>query len=288
MGQVIALLSTQYEEVELKFDSSVNPDPTEKNVYDQIAEVIDQFPKHLALIEEYKGCAELARVAMSKPTPENELAAFEGLMDSIDAIANFFNLCQQIERVLPRLLTSLARSPIKTTPEQKAAIPDALSFQLAQIFNFAIAFDQTRMMRPNLSNDFSYYRRLLPKFNKHPNIRIKDDEASGLAMFTAEHIPVMRSVIKACTQAHREDPNVSAVLCILANSCNKALKTKRFASPELNLVCARAMTSAIVAYDHIEMISVFNKKTPIQVKPKHRKMKVDHISDPFDLVDLIL
>jgi hypothetical protein len=47
----------------------------------------------------------------------------------------------------------------------------ALAKQLADVFDFTLRFDQTRMKRPQLSNDFSYYRRLLPKHSQHANIK---------------------------------------------------------------------------------------------------------------------
>lgn len=73
-----------------------------------------------------------------------------------------------------------------------------LRCRLSDIFDFTLRFDALRMERPFLPNDFSYYRRLLPKFNKHPGVKIKDDEASGMALFTAEHIPMMTTLARAC------------------------------------------------------------------------------------------
>lgn len=46
----------------------------------------------------------------------------------------------------------------------------ALAKQLALIFDLALQFDWLRMNRPHLANDFSFYRRLLPKFSKHPKV----------------------------------------------------------------------------------------------------------------------
>lgn len=40
---------------------------------------------------EYRGCQDLARKAMQSPTPENEQLAFEGLLQSVDSVAMFYN-----------------------------------------------------------------------------------------------------------------------------------------------------------------------------------------------------
>ncbi len=100
-----------------------------------------------------------------------------------------------LERVVPELLTTLAKdgSDCKTS----VADQQALAKQLADIFDFALRFDALRMLRPFLPNDFSYYRRLLPKFSKHERVKVKDDEASGMALFTPQHIPMMTALATA-------------------------------------------------------------------------------------------
>jgi len=234
--------------------------------YTEMDALLTENKDILARVEEYKGCADLARKAMSAPTKEHELAAFVGLLAAVDHIAAFYNYTKQLEVALPRLWTALCDSK-----ESKSTLQDqqALAKQLADIFDFALRFDQTRMMRPNLSNDFSYYRRLLPKFNKHRDIKVKDEEASGMALFTADHIPMMSCISKA-TQKYAEDhgsEGVRKVLTVMANSCLKMIKTRKFAKNGTSLYCARAMTGAIVLYDLIiPDPGVFGKKCAIQLK----------------------
>ena len=42
-------------------------------------------------------------------------------------------------------------------------IQTALAKQLGEILDFALKFDELKMTKPALQNDFSYYRRLMPK-----------------------------------------------------------------------------------------------------------------------------
>jgi len=72
------------------------------------------------------------------------------------------------EALFPDLLNKLA-DPVDNAPTALGT-QQALAKQLAMLLDFILEFDQRRMMRPHLSNDFSYYRRLLPKFNKHPKV----------------------------------------------------------------------------------------------------------------------
>jgi len=264
MGLIVSLLSRkEAHEVFIDFENA-QPTNNEMKIYNLVNEVLKESDTVLRTIQDYKGCQELARKAMSTPTPENEQEAFEGLLLAVDSISTFFNYAKQLEKVLPELLVTLAQP----SNEEKQTLADqqALAKQLADIFDFTLRFDQTRMMRPNLSNDFSYYRRLLPKFSKHPDIKVKDDEASGMALFTAEHIPMMSCLSKAAGRALEKNAHVTSALSVMANSCMKMVKSKKFAKAETNLFCARAMTGSIVLFDHVDERSAFDKRSPIQIK----------------------
>jgi len=239
---------------------NAQPTDAEMRTYHAMNDVLQQGPEVLRKIEEYQGCQELARKAMSQPSYENERAAFEGLLWAVDSIAHFFEFASSLDRIFPDLLLGLAHQP----PEGKAYDNQALMKQLAQVFDFVLQFDATRMSRPNLSNDFSYYRRLLPKFSKHESVRVKDDEASGMALFTAEHIPMMQCMAKAAARALDKNESVSIGLSVLANSCLRMIKEAKM-QDNTNIFCARAMTGAIVLYDHITPQGVFHKRSPIPV-----------------------
>jgi len=236
------------------------PSASEKEQYDRLEQIFVEADRVMRLIEEYKGCQELARAAMSQPTPQNEKAAFEGLLLSVESIASFFNFSKALDKIIQQLLLTLAQNANSLDSQQ------ALCTQLARVFDFVLRFDQTRMMRPNLSNDFSYYRRLLPKFYKHPDIKIKDDDASGMALFTAEHIPMNSCINKAAAAAIDQNSAVSTVLSIMAMSCCNMLKTKRFSNERINVLCARAMTGAIVMFDNIDTLGAFGNRSPINMK----------------------
>lgn len=214
----------------------------------------------LKLINDYKGCRELARTAMTTPTRENETAAFNGLLGAVESIRSFFNYATNMQEIVPALLVALSQMPINENP--------ALAAQLCKLFDFALQFDQTRMMRPNLSNDFSYYRRLLPKFSTHPGVTVKDDEASGMALFTAEHIPMLSTLTKAAEKTEGKLPDVGALqqmLASLANSCKSMLKAKKYSDSKA-VSCARAMTGALVLYDLVGPISVFSKRSAVATR----------------------
>jgi len=264
----------------IDFENS-EPSANEQLVYDQVKAVIDQAEEMLGTIEEYKGCQDLARQAMSTPTHENEQLAFEGLLASVAAIDSFFNYSKALEKVFNSLLLQLAGNASSLDSQQ------GLCTQLATILDFVLRFDNTRMMRPNLSNDFSYYRRLLPKFNKHPSVVIKDDAASGMALFTAEHIPMNSCINNAAYSASDTNGHVNIVLSTIAMSCANMIKSKRYPNKRTNLLCARAMTGCIVLFDNIDTLGSFHKRSPVNVKLCVQLLKRELGSDCNPLLNAI-
>jgi len=187
---------------------------------------------------------------------------------AVDSISFFFEYARKIETTLPLLYGLLAPNRQRDDSKHPLAVYQASARTLALIFDVTLTFDQIRMMRPNLSNDFSYYRRLLPKFSKHPDVKVKDDEASGMALFTAEHMPMMSTLAKTtknyCTTNDSQD-SVANLLSTMANSCMSLVKYKKFSSFELNLLSVRAMTGSIVLYDHL-VGNVFSKRSPVAIR----------------------
>lgn len=221
----------------------------------------------LRLIEEYKGCQELVRVAMSTPSPENEAAAFEGLLLAVDSISAFFEFSSELNTGLGAIFTSLdpATSSAGLTPLRSN---QALAKQLAQALSFALQFDSLRMMRPILSNDFSYYRRLLPKNGSHPRLKVRDDEASSMAMFTAEHVPMLSTLTKAAAaykdQGLQSTRGINTLLASLANSCAHTLRQNN-PEGELKMLYMRAMTGCIVLFDRLNK-TAFQRTSAINVR----------------------
>lgn len=77
---------------------------------------------------------------------------------------------------------------------------------------------------------------------------------------------MMSCLTKSAAKACERNQNVSMVLAIMANSCNKMIKMAKYQDKETNLLCARAMTGAIVLYDHIAQPGAFHKKAPIALR----------------------
>ncbi len=64
-----------------------------------------------------------------------------------------------IESIFPKLVSFLTVNGPGVAFEKY----QASAYQLANILNFALQFDLTKMSNPSIQNDFSYYRRTVSK-----------------------------------------------------------------------------------------------------------------------------
>lgn len=250
-------------DIDLKGDPQVRDN--HKEAFSKISQMLAQSNDLIDRISHYKGCQELAKKAMENKErgSKDEQAAFNGLLVAVDSIERFFDFCNTIVREIPPLLQSIASCYDGKSVQD--SMPQALMKLFVVFVAFAIKFDSFRMSCPHLANDFSYYRRLLPRYNKHPNLKVGEDKASKMGVFTGDMYPMVNSLIKASGEAMKGNNNVGLVWAMIANSCLKAVKENRY-DGELKLVCGRAMTGAIVVFDHIADPHAFHKKSPIKTR----------------------
>jgi len=155
--------------------------------------------------------------------------------------------------------------------DEKASIQkyQATSRRLADLLDFVLKFDETKMLRPGLQNDFSYYRRSLGKHMQDKDLTVRDDEASFISLFIAQPIPMMTSVAKATTELMNESPqyhtHVPKVLATIANVCLHLVKTGE-QEQSVNLLCVRGMVGCIVLFDHISADGAFVKRSGINIR----------------------
>jgi len=263
MGLIASLFSKKVEAVFVDFESA-QPLEGEQKLYDELRVLLEKGDAVIREIQDYKGAQDLVRKAMGNATRENEEAAFNELLHCVRSIKLFFDFSHEIEKVIPPLLRALSE-PSDPKPHSLAAKP-ALGRQLAHLLNFGILFDQIRMMRPHLSNDFSYYRRLLPKFHKHPQVEVKEDDANAMTLFTAEPLPMIVALGRASQQATQQFDRSPVALAVMSNSCLIMIKERKYDNVNTNLLCARAMTAAFVLFDRVTPLGGFYRNSPIDIK----------------------
>jgi len=280
MGQVFASLFSKKPACDIYVDiENAKPSEREEKTYGEVKEVLVDNEKVMKLIVDYKGCQKLCQQAMQEPSPETERAAFEGLLKTIDSIQKIHLHSKALGDAAKLLLQALGRDDTKQTLEDQ----QALVKQFGDMLVFVVDFDQKRLECPQLSNDFAFYRRLLPKFPKHPDLKVKAEEASSMALFTAKSFPMISALSSATSECMDSNDQVLPMIGTMANACYNMLSKKRyslfqsvevsenwyawysFEKGETNLFLAKAMTGAIVLYDNVSDSGVFVRSSHVQV-----------------------
>jgi len=243
----------------------------ERQIYDTVAAVLNKAPSILEKLQNYSGCEESIRKAITTPGAETEDLAWNAVVPAVEQLKEFYDFSLELESCFPKLLIALC----KTDPKHNIASQQALAKQLADVFDFVLRFDDLKMVNPAIQNDFSYYRRTLnrKKITKTDNnITIRDELANRMSLFFAYPTPMMNVVNETTVKFLAQDSsvprdNVTTALATMANVCQEMMVLKKFGSNDhTNLFCLRAMTGSIILFDHLHAQGAFSKKSPINIK----------------------
>ena len=121
---------------------------------------------------------------------------------------------------------------------------------------FAFNFDQEKMMKPAIQNDFSFYRRVLPKVVGRVVTPIDESVAGVISMFVAENTPFI-SALSNGLKNYMPFAN-------LANLCAGMVNRGALELPENQEHVLKVMVTSIVLYDRKTVTGVFNS-SPVKV-----------------------
>jgi len=263
----------------LDFEAAV-PGENEKEIHSLVADVLSAAEQILEKLQAYKGCEEFIRSAISKPGVETEKAAWDAILPAVETLQEFYEFSVEVEKIYPKLLTSLfqANDDLKNNLQGQ----QSLAKQLADIFDFALRFDDMMMINPGIQNDFSYYRRTLSRMkinNKAGDIKIKDELANRMSLFFAYPTPMMKVLTDTTVQFLKNEPcpinrnQVVAGFSLMANVCLDMVEKNKFTNSKTNMFCLRGMTGSIVLVDHLDATGAFHKRSTINVKGAITKLK---------------
>jgi len=285
MGKLIQSLQTREpEDIFLDFENA-EPSDNEREIHSAVAACLDKGPVILDRLFKYDGCEEFIRKAITTPGEETEEAAWNAVLPAVDQLQEFYDFSLELEAVFPKLLVALC----KNDPKDSLANQQALAKQLADVFDFVLRFDDAKMFNPAIQNDFSYYRRTLNRMKlskKDLNIKIRDELANRMSLFFAYPTPMMKVLSETTVKFLSSDSsvprdNVTTALATMSNVCQEMVMKKKFESDGTNMMCLRAMTGAIILFDHLHAQGAFVRKSPIMIKGCINVLK-SYTSSPTD------
>eukprot|EP01114_Cavostelium_apophysatum_P016252 TRINITY_DN457_c0_g1_i1.p1 TRINITY_DN457_c0_g1~~TRINITY_DN457_c0_g1_i1.p1 ORF type:complete len:313 (-),score=101.77 TRINITY_DN457_c0_g1_i1:74-1012(-) len=284
MGKLIAGSNTTNADFIVDFENA-KPSDEERDLHTQLSQVLDKGPVILDKLFKYSGCEEYIRKAITTPGPETEEAAWNAVLPAVDQLQEFFDYAMELEVLFPKLLVALCKDNGKASLQNQ----QALAKQMADVFDFVLRFDDAKMTNPAIQNDFSYYRRTLNRMKisrKEMNIKIRDELANRMSLFFAYPTPMMKVIGDTTTKFLSTDTslpreNVTSALAMMANVCQGMVSNRKFSSDNTNIFCLRAMTGAIILFDHIDAQGAFARKSPINIKASVNLLKT-YTTSPTD------
>lgn len=255
MGAFFAKLLGDDSSVVLDFEKA--PDGDSKALYDAVAHDLQQAGPLLAELEGYAGCAALIQKALSQATKDNEDAAFTKVRECAIMCQKFHTFAKVLEGHLPALLRVLAAAD-KEQDHQGLIRHTALARQIAEILDFALKFDEIKMGKSVVQNDFSFYRRNMNK-RAADELPINDEDANMISLFLASAIPVMTVFVNCVRNEAAQNAAVLPVLANIANAC-AAMVANKAVPPARVTFCLRCVAGCIVLFDHADPMGAFRKK----------------------------
>ena len=242
----------------------------------------------LEALKNYKGCEAVIRKAITNPTPEAENEALVQLVPVIDVLHDFYKFSQKIESYLPTLFEPLCSdTPIESIVENMGTVRI-----LGDILNFALRFDDLKMVNPAIQNDFSYYRRTLSrlKLSKQStgvSLHVTGEVANRMSLFFAYPTPMMRVLLDTTAKFIAQEQRGSQLIVGLGHLTNMFITNLNEAAKanvqpsSTTLKVVAYISGAIVLYDQACPDGAFIKSSPIMIKDALKNVKMYSQNQPL-------
>lgn len=308
MGNIIRLLTGRFEEIKDDADIFVDfencqPSDEEYDLWMEINTKLAHTDDILMIVRNYPGAAAQIRSAIERYTDDAaQEAAWEALVPLVHQLRICYDFGVYLAQTVPRLLHALCSDEL--TVWEHLESQQALFKQFAEILDFIMQFDNIKMTKPSIQNDFSFYRRLRQRrrpavdFSRQisapcnvdgaePFLRqgieeLSDECCSKMSLFYAEATPMLKLISRYATQCHMVDAMIpmdvtSECLAAMAHICRgllvKPSLRSRVTRDDTLMLLLRVMTGVIILYDHIDPYGVFRKTSKLDVKSCVRLLK---------------
>lgn len=250
-------------QVDVDFQTDASPHGENHEEMDAVNEVnkfLSVATPALRAIETYEGCGEVIRTAMSNSSnAAAQEKAFDAMQPNVATIKSFYTLAQTLGPLVQRTVAFLGSSDQYF--EQFTRYP-ALARALGELLAFIYDFDQQKMMKPDIQNDFSFYRRILPKMAGKRQAVVSETDAGLISMFIAQSVPLTHAV-----GFHLSQNGVDTLpLAKLANVCCGMLQRQVIHDQSAQILVLKIMTAAIVLYDRATFTGAFSNASPIRMR----------------------
>jgi len=158
------------------------PTEADKKVYDIAETLLENSQKILRDLESYQASKQAIAQALKDQTPKSEWDCWVKLQPCILKLKDFYDYSVRVNEVLMQIFDVIwpdsRSSNFTNIAEEILNKHQALIKQFAKILEFVLEFDEHKMNKEGIQNDFSYYRRIMLKMQQGKRSR-KSTVTSG-------------------------------------------------------------------------------------------------------------
>ena len=264
----------------------------EKDVYDKVKPLLDRTSEILEQLKGYTGCAEYIKLAVRTPSTENDITAWNAVVPAVNMLKDFFDYYSAFKDGLLKLLIYVSKEDPKTVLQENLGVTRLI----VSMLDFIIKFDELKMGKASIQNDFSFYRRSMNRMKRGAvelNVSsppVNDEVANRMSLFFAYPNPFTKALIDEL-QRNKDIPRdeLVQVFGLIANACKENANKNESNDPtrkEKNFVLFRSMVAAIMFYDYTSPVGVFVGKSEVDVEGCIQALKKYH-NESTDLLNTI-
>lgn len=255
-----------------------------------IQPLLDQREEVLMRLSNYQGAADVIKLAVRTPSPDNDVAAWNVVVPAVSMLKDSFEYYNLFKNGLLKLVAFVCKDdPYITLPEHLMTAK-----LIVNMFDFVIRFDEVKMGKSTIQNDFSFYRRSMNRMKRGDQVGdfavedapVSEELANRMSLFFAYPNPFTKALIDEFTKNENLGPREHVTRCfaLVANACRAM--AERGGPPDTVLPLFRAMVAAILFYDYAHPLGVFVKKSDVDVVACVMALK-RYEGDTMDLLNTI-
>ena len=163
------------------------------------------------------------------------------------------------------------------------------------MLDFVIRFDELKMGKASIQNDFSFYRRSMNRMKRGDAMGeveverppVNEDVANRMSLFFAYPNPFTKALIDEFGRMDVSREHLGRCFALVANACRAmAERHARPAERKEAFALFRAMVAAILFYDYVSPHGVFVKKSEVDVVACIMALR-RHDGDAADMLNTI-
>lgn len=261
----------------------------EREAYNEVKPTLDNSGGVLEKLKNYSGCAEYIKLAVRTPSQENDIAAWNAVVPAVNMLKEFFEFYNNFEKGLLSLLVYVTKEEqVNESLKENLGITNLI----VQMLDFIIKFDELKMGKASIQNDFSFYRRSMNRMKRGAvelNVSsppVNDEVANRMSLFFAYPNPFTKALIDKFIKQKENKTNLVKVFGLIANACKEAVEKGENKTKDRDFSYFRAMVAAIMFYDYTSEQGVFVKKSDVDVEGCIEELK-KYENDATDLLNTI-